>query len=169
MTSLIRSMLPRQELHISQDPKERVFIGPQQGKIKILTQHLSQSCTCNLSLHLCAFQTISFSLKDFTDTCQVVFKQLDLGFCPGCSQKQIHTMTEIWSGKKLFGVCDLLHLLFIFNIHLHLQKLLVQDLCKRRVKGGCFFKRKDWKSIEAQCEISQCSKDSTWGTSEQLK
>lgn len=65
MTSLIRSILLRQELHISQDLKERIFIGPQQGKIKILTRHLPQSWSCNLSLHLCAFQRISCSFKRF--------------------------------------------------------------------------------------------------------
>lgn len=134
MTSLIRSTLLRQELHISQDLKERIFIGPQQGKIKILTQHLSQSCSwAYLSLHLCAFETVSCSFKRFHWHLSHCFQAVRPRFFPRLLINKIHTMIETWSVEKLFRVCNLLLLLFIFNIHLHLQKWLVQDLCKCRV------------------------------------
>jgi len=40
MTTLIMSMLLRQQLHISQHLQKRIFIGPQQEKIKILNAAL---------------------------------------------------------------------------------------------------------------------------------
>lgn len=58
-------------------------------------------------------------VKDFTDTYQVVFKQLGLDFFFPRLLTETKSMTKIGSGEKLFEVCDFLLLLFIFNIHLH--------------------------------------------------
>lgn len=149
-------MLLRQQLHISQD-LNNIYWSTARKNENPECNTFSKAAAISYPFNICAFEESPAPLKDFTRAIsffsssytqifsQVVHRKKKKNQ-PQTTTSNKQTQQRYGLVRKLFGI--FLFLVFIINMPLHLQKLLVQDLCNCGVKGSCFSKSKDQKLIE---------------------